>query len=134
MPTTEVGAAQKDRYQFKEKLDKGIDSVTFLPWNSDQAMTWEASLSINYTDGILILHKGNIVYEKYFGELTPDGLHAAMSVSKTFTGTLGALLVHEGLLNETKTGAEYIPEITEFGFRRCHHPGNSGYDHRLKVQ
>ena len=116
MPTTEVQAAQKNRYRFQEKLDAGIDSVTFLPWNSEQAISWEASLSINYTDGILILHKGNIVYEKYFGELTPDGVHAAMSVSKTFTGTLGALLVHEGLLNEAYTGADYIPELKNSAF------------------
>ncbi len=116
MPTTGVRAAQTNRYKFKVKLDKGIDTVTFLPWNSDQSITWEASLSMNYTDGILILHKGRIVYEKYYGELKPDGLHAAMSVSKTFTGTLGALLVEEGLLDENKTGKDYIPELKKSAF------------------
>lgn len=116
MPTTEVGAARANRYKFKVKLDHGIDSVTFLPWNGDQYMTWETSLSKNYTDGILILHKGKIVYEKYFGELKPDGLHAAMSVSKTFTGTLGALLVEEGILKENKTGADYIPDLSNSAF------------------
>lgn len=116
MPTTEVKAAQSNRYSFKMKLNDGIDTVTFFPWNSDQPMTWEASLSENYTDGILILHKGRIVYEKYFGELEPDGLHAAMSVSKTFTGTLGALLVEEGLLDENKSGADYIPELKNAAF------------------
>jgi hypothetical protein len=30
-------------------------------------MTWEASLYANYTDGMLILHKGEVVYERYFG-------------------------------------------------------------------
>ena len=116
MPTTEVGAAQNNRYKFKVKPDNGIDAVTFLPRNSDQPMTWEASLPINYTDGIVILHKGKIVYEKYFGELKPDGLHAAMSVSKTFTGTLGALLVEEGLLDENKTGADYVSELKNSAF------------------
>jgi CubicO group peptidase (beta-lactamase class C family) len=116
MPTTEVAATQNNRYKFKVKLDNGIDKITFLPWNSDQPMTWEASLAINYTDGILILHKGKIVYEKYYGELKPDGLHAAMSVSKTFTGTLGALLVEEGLLDETKTGADYVSELKNSAF------------------
>jgi CubicO group peptidase (beta-lactamase class C family) len=79
-------------------------------------MTWKESLEKNYTDGILILHKGNIIYEKYFGELKPEGVHAAMSVSKTFTGTLGALLVEEGVLDENKTGAEYIPELKNSAF------------------
>lgn len=116
MPTTGVRAAEKNRYKFKVKLDKGIDTVTFYPTSSDQIMTWEASLYKNYTDGILILHKGKIVYEKYFGELKPNGLHAAMSVSKTFTGTLGALLQEEGLLDENKTGADYIPELKNSAF------------------
>jgi len=116
MPTTNVSAAQSKQFNFKTKLDSEIDRVTFLPSNSDQPMTWEASLSVNYTDGMLILHKGKIVYEKYFGELEPDGLHAAMSVSKTFTGTLGALLVEEGVLDEHETGADYIPELKNSAF------------------
>lgn len=116
MPTTRVISAQNNRYKFKVKLDKGIDTVTFIPSNHDQPMTWEASLFENYTDGILILHKGNIVYEKYFGELKPDGLHAAMSVSKTFTGTLGALLIEEGVLDENVTGSVYIPELSNSAF------------------
>jgi CubicO group peptidase (beta-lactamase class C family) len=116
MPTTRVSSAKNNRYKFKVKWIKGIDTVTFFPSNSDQPMTWEASLLKNYTDGILILHKGKIVYEKYFGELKPDGLHAAMSVSKTFTGTLGALLVEEALLDENKTGAEYIHELKNSAF------------------
>jgi len=116
MPTNNVSAAQKKQYRFKVKLNEGIDTLTFSPLKSDQRMTWETSLSKNYTDGIIILHKGKIIYEKYFGELKPNGLHAAMSVSKTFTGTLGALLVEEGLLDENKTGADYVPELKNSAF------------------
>lgn len=79
-------------------------------------MTWKESLLANYTDGILILHQEKIVYEQYFGALKSDGIHAAMSVSKTFTGTLGALLVLEGLLNEHNTGADYVPDLNNSAF------------------
>lgn len=116
MPTSEVKAATSNRYNFKVKIDRNIDEITFNPSNSSEPMTWKESLSKNYTDGILILHKGKIVYENYFGELKPDGVHAAMSVSKTFTGTLGALLLVEGLLDETKTGSDYIPELKNSAF------------------
>lgn len=116
MPTTKVGAASKKRYKWKQKIDDKIDEITFNPWNSSKLMTWQESLAENYTDGILILHRGKIVYEKYFGELKPAGVHAAMSVSKTFTGTLGALLVAEGVLDENKTGADYIPELANSAF------------------
>lgn len=116
MPTTVVEAAKTKQYKFKEKYDNAINTLSFFPLNSSESMTWEESLSKNYTDGILILHKGKIVYEKYFGELKPDGVHAAMSVSKTLTGTLGALLVEEGKLDENKTGADYVPELKGSAF------------------
>ena len=116
MPTTVVEAAKTKQYKFKEKYDNAINTLSFFPLNSSESMTWEESLSKNYTDGILILHKGKIVYEKYFGELKPDGVHAAMSVSKTLTGTLGALLVEEGKLEENKTGADYVPELKGSAF------------------
>ncbi|EZH72353.1 6-aminohexanoate hydrolase [Aquimarina atlantica] len=116
LPTTEVASAQENRYEFRLALDTYIDSLTFKPLNSNQKITWVQSLPENYTDGVIILHKGNIVYEKYFGALKPKGVHAAMSVSKTFTGTLGAMLVAEGVLDENKTAAAYIPELGSSAF------------------
>jgi hypothetical protein len=77
-------------------LDKDIDSITFTPWNSKEKMTWEESLWENYTDGMLIMHQGNVVYEKYFSELTEKKVHAVMSLTKSFNGTLASILVAEG--------------------------------------
>ncbi|MDX1314842.1 MAG: serine hydrolase [Eudoraea sp.] len=116
MPTTEVKASNNKGYRFKIRLDNAIDNITFIPTNGSQPMTWKESLAKNYTDGTIILHKGRIVYERYFGELKPDGLHAAMSVSKTFTGTLGGLLVDEGLIDESKTGTDYVPDLKGSAF------------------
>lgn len=79
-------------------------------------MTFEESLGANYTDGIIVMHKGKIVYEKYPAGLKPDGLHAAMSVSKSFTGTVASILVAEGKLEPSKKVVEYIPELKDSGF------------------
>lgn len=116
LPTTEVKAAAQSPYSFKVQRDSLIDHLEFTPIGTEQSLKWKESLSLNYTDGILILHRGTIVYEKYFGALKPDGVHAAMSVSKTFTGTLGGLLVEEGVLDEHKTGADYVPQLKESAF------------------
>ena len=90
LPTTNVQAAQINRYSFETEFDEAVEKVVFTPWECKESMTWEESLSQNYTDGILILHKGKIIYEKYFRALKQNGVHAAMSVSKTFAGTLGS--------------------------------------------
>lgn len=79
-------------------------------------MTWEASLWANYTDGILVMHRGKIVYERYFGELQPERVHAVMSLTKSFTGTLASILVVEGVIDENKPVTEYVPELANSAF------------------
>lgn len=116
LPTKVVKSAEKNRYNFKTKIDPRIDTITFVPLFETKKMTWHDALNKIYTDGIIILHKGKIVYENYFGALEPDGVHAVMSVSKSFTGTLGALLVAEGVLDEQKTAGYYVPELIHSAF------------------
>ena len=117
LPTVEVSRGIKEPpVPFEYNIDENIESLTFVPWNSDEEITWEASLGTNYTDGILILHQGKIVFEKYFAALTETGKHAAMSVTKSFTGTLAQMLVAEGTLDDSKTVVEYVPELKDSAF------------------
>jgi CubicO group peptidase (beta-lactamase class C family) len=88
-----------------------IGAVTFTPIGRSDKMTWAQSLEANYTDAIVVLHKGRIVYERYFGVTGPHSNHIAMSVTKSFVGTLGAMLVAEGSLDERAPVTKYIPEL-----------------------
>ncbi len=95
---------------------EAIDALTFTPMNSDREMTWEQSLYANYTDGLLIIHKGRVVYERYFGCLEEDGKHAAMSMTKSVTGLLADIMVVEGVLDDTLLVSDIIPEIGDSAF------------------
>ncbi|WP_234990158.1 serine hydrolase domain-containing protein [Roseivivax lentus] len=97
-------------------LAREIDALTFTPLNASEAMTWEESLYANYTDGMLILHKGQVVYERYFGCLEEGGKHAIMSMTKSITGLLGEILVAEGVLDDTALVRDVIPEIGDSAF------------------
>lgn len=97
-------------------MAREIDALTFKPMNSDKAMTWEASLFANYTDGMLIIHKGRVVYERYFGCLQEDGKHAIMSMTKSITGLLAQILVTEGVLDDSLRVRDVIPEIGDSAF------------------
>ncbi len=99
-----------------EKERQAIDALTFMPIGGDQEMTWEDSLHANYTDGMLILHKGRIVYERYFGCLNEAGKHAAMSMTKSLTGLLAEILVVEGKLDDTALVSDIVPEIGKSAF------------------
>ncbi len=115
-PTVAVprGRGPASRLPRAERAD--LDDVTFMPIGGATPMTWKASLAANYTDGIVVLHKGRVVYERYFGALKPDGQHLAMSVTKSFFGTMAATLIAEGKLDADAPVARYIPELAQTGF------------------
>jgi CubicO group peptidase (beta-lactamase class C family) len=123
LPTEEIsrgtGASVPLTYPSPDEfadLAREIDALTFMPIDGDTPMTWEQSLYANYTDGMLILHKGEVVYERYFGCLEEDGKHAIMSMTKSITGLLGEILVAEGVLDDTLLVRDVIPEIGDSAF------------------
>lgn len=56
------------------------------------------------------------MYERYFAALTQHDVHAVMSLTKSFTGTLAAVLVAEGVLDEHKLVGEYVSELKQSAF------------------
>lgn len=94
----------------RERLQQGIDALTFEPLDGRPPMTWAQSLAANYTDGILVLHRDRVVYERYSGCLAEDGVHAAMSMTKSLTGLLAQILVTEGALDEHASVVDIVPE------------------------
>jgi CubicO group peptidase (beta-lactamase class C family) len=117
LPTEQVSRGLGAPIPFEYALDDAIDDVTFRPLRGDvEEMTWEEALWANYTDGMLILHRGRIVYERYLGCLDEAGQHAAMSMTKSFTGTLAEMLVAEGALDDTMLVQEIIPELAPSAF------------------
>jgi CubicO group peptidase (beta-lactamase class C family) len=116
VPTTEVSRAAGAVSVLPRADRADIDAVAFRPLGRSDTMTWAESLEANYTDGIAVLHRGRIVYERYFGVLTPTRQHAAFSVTKSFVGTLAATLIAEGALEEHATVARYVPDLKDSGF------------------
>ncbi len=68
-------------------------------------------LELTSTDAFLVMHDGKVVYERYFGDMAPYQRHIMMSVTKSFTGTLVAMLVDEGKIDENEPITTYIPEL-----------------------
>lgn len=116
MPTKQVSRGINAPIALPYDLNEQIDSVTFHPIGRETSMTWKQSLSANYTDGLLILHKGKIVYETYSGCLNEANKHAAMSMTKSLTGLLAEILVEEGVLNEQAKVVSIIPELSGSAF------------------
>ncbi|WP_152644259.1 serine hydrolase domain-containing protein [Pseudomonas sp. ES3-33] len=116
MPTVNVSRGLGAPVALESALRQDIDALSFTPLGAQQSMTWEQSLAATYTDGIVVLHRGKLVYERYLGVLSPQGQHAAMSVTKSVVGTLGATLVAEGQIDDNKRVVEYVPELAGSAF------------------
>jgi len=116
MPTVNVSRGLGAPVALESALRQDIDALSFTPLGAQQSMTWEQSLAATYTDGIVVLHRGKLVYERYFGVLSPQGQHAAMSVTKSVVGTLAATLVAEGQIDDNKRVVEYVPELAGSAF------------------
>ncbi len=116
MPTVVVSRGLGAPVPFERRIDAAIDAITFTPLGGGKDMTFSQSFSANYADGIVILHQGRIVYERYAGCLDEAGQHGAMSVTKSLTGLLGEMLVAEGALDETAKVGALVPELASSAF------------------
>jgi CubicO group peptidase (beta-lactamase class C family) len=92
-----------------------ISRVTYQN-RAGTTFSFEDMVEMSYTDAIIVLHQGKIVYERYLNGMQPHSLHAWASGSKSVTGTLAALLEQEGLFDPEKTVGSYLPELVNSGF------------------
>ncbi|HBM09300.1 6-aminohexanoate hydrolase [Pseudomonas sp. Choline-3u-10] len=116
LPTEAVSRGLDAPAPLRQSLDSSIDAVRFIPLGTREPMTWEQSLAANYTDGIIVLHQGRVVYERYAGCLNEQRKHAAMSMTKSLTGLLAEILVAEGTLDDQAMVANLVPELASSAF------------------
>lgn len=90
--------------------DAAIDGLAFTDLQGRERR-WDESLHDTYTDGIVVLHRGRRVYERYFGALQAHVPHACFSITKSYAATLCATLVHEGALDESQRVPHWLPEM-----------------------
>lgn len=98
------------------KLRTDIDALGFTPMGGAGSIRWDQSLGLNYTDAIIVLHKGRVVYERSFGVTRTDTPHISWSVTKSFVGLLAETLVAEGRLDPEAQVTAIIPELAQTGF------------------
>lgn len=87
-----------------------VEELVFSDMNG-RVRHFDEALFDTYADGIVVLHRGRLVYERYFGALEPHLPHACFSVTKSYAGILAACLVHEGVLDDGKLIPHYLPEL-----------------------
>jgi CubicO group peptidase (beta-lactamase class C family) len=116
VPTRPVERGTMPAIALKSALRPELEAVRFKKLDSDETFSFGDMYAKTYADGIVVLHRGQVVYEKYSGALKPHGQHAVASLTKSFVGILGASMVADGTLDEKATVRQYLPELKDGGF------------------
>ncbi|MEJ8819283.1 serine hydrolase domain-containing protein [Lacibacter sp. H407] len=105
-----VGIIQKSNapYVFKSDPKKSIEAISVKSKNGN--ITFENYLNQLHIGSFIVVHKGVIVYEKYFSML-PNDQHSLQSVTKVITSALITGLVNEKKIDINRSIETYLPEL-----------------------
>lgn len=62
-------------------------------------------------DAMLVLHRGQVVFERYLGDMSAHRLHPMFSCTKSIMGLLVERLALDGSIQENSPASHYIPEL-----------------------
>jgi CubicO group peptidase (beta-lactamase class C family) len=100
-PVLNLPAAPRNLDNFVFEDEKGR-KITIAGWQKN-----------TYTDALVVLHKGRVVYERYHNQGLAETPHLLFSITKSFTGLLAAQLIRQGKLDPNAMVTKYIPELAD---------------------
>ncbi|AMM32914.1 Beta-lactamase [Sinomonas atrocyanea] len=108
-------------------LQSEAQDLGSLELAGDGLRTLDSFLAESESTAILVLHRGNVVYERYMRGMRPHDLHVTASMSKSLVGLLGAVLARERQLDRGRALHHYVPELAGTAF------GDAAVDHLLHM-
>ena len=92
-----------------------VRSISFeqfsLAGDGGTTLGLDDALRATATDGIVILHDGDVVFEAYGHGLTPHAPHIIMSATKSIVGLVTGILQATGDLDVDAPVSRYLPEM-----------------------
>lgn len=95
-------------YLFNYSPKKSIENISIK--SKIKTLAFEDYLKKLHIASIVVVHKGTIVYEKYFSML-PEDQHTLQSVTKVITSTLITSFINSKKIDINQSIEKYIPEL-----------------------
>lgn len=113
-----------------QRIPRGVGPATPLPYGGrplapgavpvqrieGHSSTVEEVLAETWTDAVVIVHDGRIVFERYDNGMTAETPHLLMSVSKSVVGCVAGILAQQGRLDPDEQVSGYVPEVAGSGY------------------
>ena len=88
-----------------------------IPVGSGVSIGMRDFLARTDTDGLVILHKGQLVYQFYAHDMARDSRHIIMSATKSVVGLLLGILNANGTLDVDAPVSSLVPEIAKTAYQ-----------------
>lgn len=114
------------KYSLTDIISKGSKPVNALPESSSDdfkkflknqslypphdSLTFLNALKLTNTDAFVVMHKGKVVYEKYWNQIA-SMRHAIFSCTKSYFALVAAMMAHDGELDPEELVVTYVPEL-----------------------
>lgn len=98
-------------YHFSERHDPGVARLFADLASVDD---WEMLLDDTQTQAFIVVHNGDLVYERYFNDTERDSIVTSFSVAKSFTSALVGIAIAEGYIGSVDDPVtDYLPELAD---------------------
>lgn len=88
------------------------DSTVDTDLRSSLMRELDSYIASTDTDGLIVLHKGGIVFEHYATENDDSTKHIMMSMTKSVTGLITGILASRGKIDVNAPIKKYVPEAS----------------------
>jgi len=113
IPTARISRGEGSGWRLP-RAEQDLEELTFR--SGRRTLTVGRMLEETATDGFMVLHRGRVVMERYYNDMTRDTRHLLMSVSKSITSTVAGILAGRGALDVNALVTVYIPELIGTSF------------------
>jgi CubicO group peptidase (beta-lactamase class C family) len=129
-PHNRLGFIRVPELARTERISRGDGPVLELPRDErsldlfhfefeGEKRSFSQMLESTFTDGLLVLHDGVVLFEYYADAMKPSDTHLLMSVSKSLTSTLCGVFVERGLVKPEGAVVDYIEELRGTSWEGC---------------
>ncbi|KAA0974803.1 serine hydrolase [Paeniglutamicibacter gangotriensis] len=116
LPTAAISRGEGPVAQLPAAL-RDLDSVMVAPAVPGGApVSVGAIMNTTETDGWMLMHRGTVLTEQYFGQMGAESPHLLMSMSKSLIGAVAGALCDSGVLDVDAHLTDYLPELAEAGY------------------
>lgn len=85
----------------------------------EPTLSWSEMLSHTHTDAWVVVHRDQIIDERYFNGMAASSRHLMFSATKSMVGLMALTLVHEGVMAAQSSVDQWLPELTGSAWERA---------------